>query len=154
MHFLLFYLKVSALQLKTALQNGKLASEKCLDDGQPANKFSWRRSEVGAGGGGSVVWKFRTPVTRQRKDCIQRSSRALWKKISCFRFRYLVKSNCQFRAHSFYYLITFGLFYIWGKPAHLSYGKHVQQKRATANDPNQVVASCENSDFWLDKITW
>ena len=56
MHFLLFYLKVSALQLKTALQNGKLASEKCLDDGQPANKFSWRRSEVGGGGGGGVLF--------------------------------------------------------------------------------------------------
>lgn len=48
MHFLLFYLKVSEIQLKTALQNGKLASEKCSDDGQPA--FSWRRSEVGGRG--------------------------------------------------------------------------------------------------------
>lgn len=50
MHFLLFYLKVSEIQLKTTLQNGKLASEKCSDDGQPANKFSWRRSEVGGRG--------------------------------------------------------------------------------------------------------
>ena len=56
MHFLLFYLNVSALKLKTALQNGKLASEKCSDDGQPANKFSWRRSEGGVGGGWSEVW--------------------------------------------------------------------------------------------------
>ena len=96
--------------------------------------------------------KFGTPVTRQRKESVQRSSRAFWQKISCLRFRYLVKSNCQFRAQFFFYLITFGLFYIWGKPVRLSYGKHVQQKRATANDPNQVVASCEDSDFWLDEI--
>ena len=75
MHFLLFYLNVSALKLKTALQNGKLASEKCSDDGQPANKFSWRRSEGGVGGGGGR--KFGTRVTRQRKDSVQRSSRAL-----------------------------------------------------------------------------
>ena len=75
MHFLLFYLNVSALKLKTALQNGKLASEKCSDDGQPANKFSGE--EARWAGGGVVVWKFRTPVTRQRKDSVQRSSRAL-----------------------------------------------------------------------------
>ena len=78
MHFLLFYLKVSEIQLKTALQNGKLASEKYSDDGQPANKFSCIGEEARwAGGGGGVVWKFRTPVTRQRKDSVQRSSRAL-----------------------------------------------------------------------------
>lgn len=52
MHFLPFYLKVSEIQLKTALQNGKLASEKCSDDGQPANKFSCIGEEARWAGGG------------------------------------------------------------------------------------------------------